>query len=99
MGQHDFSQLFGEYPNVIAAMPTDFTAHAFILELARRHQRLYIEALYTYRNGSAPFQAVHQQLAMMLNECPNLVRRNGDEPNSQDIWTNQQGCSRWQKVR
>jgi hypothetical protein len=96
MAQHDFRPLTEQYSAVIASMPPVFNAHEFILELARRNQRLYVEALYTYRLGN-PFQTVHQQLAMILNEFPE-VRREGDDLYSEDIWTQSQGCSRWRRV-
>lgn len=95
MGRHDFSALFEQYPRIINQMETKFTAHKFILELARQNQKLYIEALYAYRDG-APFQAVHDQLARLLNKSP-LVERDGDELHSHDIFGAAQGCSRWRR--
>ena len=95
MGKHDFSALFAEYPGILNQMPTRFTAHKFILELARQNQELYVEALYAYRN-EAPFQAVHQQLARLLGTCP-LIERDGDELHSHDIFGIPQGCSRWRR--
>jgi len=97
MSQHDFAALAEQYPEIINQMPVFFTAHQFILELARQNQREYIEALYTYREGN-PFQSVHQQLAALLNRFLQLVERHGDEQNSRDIWTNEQGCSRWRRL-
>jgi hypothetical protein len=96
MGKHDFAALFEQYPPVVRLMARQFTAHKFILELARQNQRLYVEALYAYREG-APFQAVHHELARLLNEC-RLVERDGDELHSQDIFTVPQGCSRWRRI-
>ena len=48
---HDFSALYDTYPDIIAHMPDLFTSHEFILQLARRRQRLYVEALYSYRDS------------------------------------------------
>jgi hypothetical protein len=96
MAQHDFRPLQQQFPEVIGAMPSLFNAHDFILELARRNQRLYVEALYTYCLGN-PFQTVHQQIAMLLNESP-LVRRDGNDSNGRDIFNQPQGCSRWRRV-
>ena len=95
MGKHDFAALFEQYPRIIGQMETRFTAHRFILELARQNQKLYVEALYAYRDD-APFQAVHNQLARLLNRSP-LVERDGDELHSQDIFGVPQGCSRWRR--
>jgi len=97
MAKHDFAALFGQYPAVVNQMDERFTSHKFILELARQNQQLYVEALYDYRDGT-PFQAVHQRLADLLNDC-HLVERDGIERHSHDIWGNEQECSRWRKVR
>lgn len=98
MTLHNFGPLSQQYPAVIQQMPDVFNAHQFILEFARQNQALYVEALYTYRNGN-PFQAVHKQLTEMLKDFPHLVVRHGDDPNSHDIWTNSNGCSRWRKIQ
>lgn len=92
---HSFDSLLSHYPSVIGQMPERFTAHQFILKLAEQNQRLYVEALYAYRDD-APFQKVHKRLAELLRSCPD-VERDGDEPHSRDIWTNPQACSRWRK--
>jgi hypothetical protein len=97
MSQHDFSAIKLHYPATIRKMTNRFTAHEFIIKLAREHQKLYVEALHAYRNGN-PFQIVHKQLAELLNEFPEVVR-DGDAKDSHDIWTNQQGCSRWRRVQ
>ena len=96
---HDFSRLYDQYPDLIAQMPDQFTSHQFILELARQHQALYVEALYDYRNND-PFRVVHRVLAQRFSSLPNLVTRDGDATAAEtvDIFTQQQGCSRWRKV-
>lgn len=95
MSKHDFSELFEQYPTIIRQMGTRFTSHQFILELARQCQKLYVEALYSYRDD-APFQAVHHQLARLLGKCP-LVERDGVESHSHDIFGIPQGCTRWRR--
>lgn len=45
MPEHDFSNIYAQYPDIIAQMPEAFTSHQFILELARQNQTIYIEAL------------------------------------------------------
>jgi len=45
MPEHDFSNIYAQYPDIIAQMPEAFTSHQFILELARQNQTINIEAL------------------------------------------------------
>jgi len=102
MKQHDFNQIFAHYPDLINQMPNPFTSHQFILQIARQHQALYIEALHTYRNlpdsqNPTPFKTVHGILAKHLNAYPQLVTNIG-EVESNDIFTNDNTCARWQKV-
>ena len=96
MAQHDFDALRERYPEAIREMAPVFGSHEFIRMLTSRNQKLYVEALYTYRDG-APFQAVHQQLAALLNDFPDLVARDGEITDSFDIWTQPNGCSRWRR--
>jgi hypothetical protein len=104
MANHDFSTLYSKYPKVIAAMPATFTSHHFILELARRYQTLYVEALYGYRHhinrkAPAPFVIVHGRLASQLSAFPKLVRQTHNNVRSKDIFGQDNGCSKWAKVK
>jgi hypothetical protein len=60
--------LYDLYPALIARMQDRFTSHQFILELARRHQALYIKALYAYR--AEAFVVVHRILSRHLMSLP-----------------------------
>ena len=97
MSRHDFTALENEYQQVVDVMPDPFTSHEFILELARRHQRLYIDSLYTYRNtlnpADSPFQVVHGQLAERLRGFADYV----DHVSSTDIFGKSNTCARWRK--
>ena len=98
---HDFSELYSHYPALIEQMPETFTSHEFILRLAQRHQQLYIEALYSYRDalhrgGQAPFMIVHGILAKQLSNYPTLIEHIGDVM-SVDIFGQQNGCARWRR--
>jgi hypothetical protein len=100
---HDFSLLYAHYPEVIARMPEDFTAHEFILKLAQLQQPLYIEALYYYRRHlrdghPAPFMMVHGVLANHLHEYPRLIRKVSSAVPSKDIFGNDNTASLWSKI-
>jgi hypothetical protein len=100
MPQHDFSQLFECYPAIISQMPARFDSHQFILRLAQENQKLYIEALYHYRDSSepeAPFMVVHGILARHLLEYPELIKHVGTEP-SENIFGQVNACANWEMV-
>jgi hypothetical protein len=44
MTEHDFSQLYEQYPTIIQQMDDTFTSHEFILKLAQQNQTQYVEA-------------------------------------------------------
>jgi hypothetical protein len=98
---YDFSTLYEQYPSLIAQMDNRFNSHQFILELARQHQKEYIEALYHFRDTDAPFMNLHGVLSRHFNALPHLVKRVGDSSpaESQDIFGRKQGCALWEKVR
>ncbi len=68
------------------------------LKLAQQNQQSYIEALYEYRNSSAPFQALHRNLAIKLNDYPNLIIKDCNNETSEDIFRNPNTCAKWKKV-
>ena len=96
---YSFRNFDADIPAVIQQMPRDFTAHEFILKLAKRCQDRYSRALDNYANRT-PFKTVHRALACSLYRFPQLVRRNGSVTHrqSRDIFQNPNGCSRWQRV-
>ena len=102
MPSHDFTALFEKYPRIIRHMPNTFKSHQFILALARQEQKLYIEALYDYRDKRrsgkrAPFLIVHGRLAQQLGKFPYLIRKVCDE-NSKDIFGQTNTSVKWEKV-
>jgi len=104
MSDHDFSDLYAQYPPTIATMPDTFTSHEFILELARQNQKLYIEALYSYRQHQhrgteAPFLIVHGILAQQLLEYPKLVHQGRRDAPSKNIFGKDDTCSEWAKLK
>jgi len=102
MPEHDFSDLYAQYPDIITQMPEIFTSHQFILELARLNQTLYIEALYSYRNHvhrgvPAPFLMVHGILAQHLLNYPALIEQVRKDATSKNIFGQDASCSEWRK--
>ncbi|MFZ4664552.1 MAG: hypothetical protein ACOYNY_46595 [Caldilineaceae bacterium] len=102
MPQHDFTQLYAQYPAVLDQLPGRFSSHEFILQLAQQHQALYVEALYSYRNTihrgkAAPFQIVHAILAMRLTNCTDRIRQLSPI-NSQNIFGESVECAAWEKI-
>lgn len=97
MAKHDFSALVEHYPEIIEKMPDSFTSHEFILALAHKYQRLYIEALYSYRR-SRPFMIVHGVLAQHLLDFPQQVKLARPDARSTDIFGQSEWCAEWKKV-
>lgn len=103
MSNHDFGPLVAQYPAAIASLPLEFRAHEFILRLAQRNQRLYVEALYAYKDNPAqgtptPFLIVHRVLAKRLRDFHHLVQYQHDVA-STDMFGNESKCSQWKKVQ
>ena len=100
MSTHDFSELYDQYPAIIAMMPSMFTSHQFILKLAQQRQRLYIEALHSYRDNEreAPFMIVHGILAKKLTQLPELIKLVRRDAPSKDIFGESNDCAEWKKV-
>jgi len=102
MSKYDFSNLYAQYPDIIAQMPGIFTSHQFIIELARQNQTLYIEALYSYRNHvhrgvQAPFLMVHGILAQHLLNYSGLIKQVRKDASSKNIFGQDDSCSEWRK--
>ena len=103
MTEHDFSQLYKQYPTIIEQMKETFTSHEFILNLAQHNQTQYIEALYTYRyhehrGTPAPFRVVHMFLAQHLSSFPTLVEKLPNDAPSKDIFRRDNKCAEWRKL-
>lgn len=92
MSEHDFSNLFDKYPEVIDKMENTFNSHQFISELAWQNQPEYVEALYAYRN-SDPFKIVHGRLAKQIGE---YADQDG-YVKSEHIFRETTECAQWRK--
>ena len=97
MTAEHFDALEAVYEEVINSMPDTFDAHEFILKLAQRHQRLYVQALVEYAESDEPFKIVHGQIAIRLNNFPSRVTNIGKQ-NSKDIFLQVNSASLWRKV-
>ena len=96
MAQHSFTALYAQYPGVVAEMEPIFTSHDFILALAQSNQRLYIEALYSYRDSPAPLRAVHARLSRHLRSLATIQHLGNVKSNN--IFGKPSRCARWQKT-
>jgi hypothetical protein len=99
MPKHDFSDLLAHYPEIIEDMSDTFTSHWFILALAQKYQRLYIEALYSYRDEPAPFQTVHGILAKRLHDYPKLIKIVRHDAPSKNIFGQSNQCAEWRRLK
>jgi hypothetical protein len=90
------NELIEQFPTLIRDMPASFTSHEFILRLAQRHQRAYVEALSEYVNGGEPFREVHRQLSARLHRYPELVVNEG-VASSRDIFGHSNTCAKWRR--
>lgn len=80
---------------VIKEMPDKFSSHEFILAFAQKHQALYIDLLYSYREKD-PFEIAHGRLAKHLNDFGDQIVYDG-EVLSADIFGRSNKCASWRK--
>ena len=80
-------------------MPETFTSHQFILALAQKYQKLYIEALCSYRDEPAPFRTVHGILAKRLYDYPKLIELVRHDAPSMDIFRRSNQCAEWRRLK
>jgi hypothetical protein len=85
------------YPNIVKLMDDEFDSHDFILMLAHKYQKLYIQALYEHRDQTRPFHRVHMAIAKRLKKHTDLVRQVDSKP-SPNIFRRDNKVAVWQKV-
>ena len=74
-----FNQLKDAFPNTIARMKKDsFDTHAFVLMLAKHHQRAYVQAL-ADQDSETPFHDLHRLIGKALSRS-GLLEKNGRAP-------------------
>lgn len=94
-------QLYAQYDEIIDQMNDEFDSHQFILELAHRYQREYIEALYQFRNdisNAGPFGQLHSKLATRLRTDHSDRLRRLEDHESKNIFGRDSKCAQWRKI-
>ena len=71
---HNYSQLYAQFPAVIALMKDTFTSHEFIQRLAQRKQREYAAAASAYGATRAAFRQVHAVLSRHRRSSISIAR-------------------------
>ena len=85
------------YPTIVKLMPDTFDSHDFILRLAQKYQKLYIQALYEHTNQTRPFHRVHMAIAKRLKKRRDLVEQIDSTP-SLNIFGVKSKVAVWRKV-
>lgn len=93
-----FEALEAVFSRVVRTMPDEFDTHQFILKLARRYQKLYIQALYVYRDNDSSFTMTHRAIGKRLKKHETLVKQVGTRK-SQNIFGLENRVALWRKVR
>jgi hypothetical protein len=87
------------YPEIVELMAkNEFDSHEFILKIAQKYQKLYIQALYEHRDQNRPFHRVHMAIAKRLKNHTDLVKQIDSKP-SPDIFGHENKVAIWQRVK
>jgi hypothetical protein len=86
------------YPRILKLMDDEFDSHQFILKLAQKYQKLYVQALYEHRDQNRPFHKVHMAIGKRLKKRADLVKHIGNQP-SQNIFGEESKVAVWRKVK
>jgi len=86
------------FPKIVRLMPDEFDSHEFILALARKHQKLYVHALFTRKNENLPFNRTHMAIGKRLKRHKDLVEQIGNR-NSPNIFGLESKVAVWRKVK
>ena len=98
MSKDAFEELEKKYDEIVDMMPSRFNSHAFILKIAQKYQRLYVQALIVYAKNDQPFQSVHKEIAKRLKKRDDLVKHIDDKP-SKNIFGLVNNAAVWRKVK
>ena len=86
------------YPKIVRMMDDKFDSHEFILVLAHKYQKLYIQALYEQRDKKKPFETVHKAIGKRLKKRIDLVKHVRDR-SSKNIFGFDNKVAFWHKVK
>ncbi len=99
MAKEAFERLEELFPKIVNLIPDDkFDSHDFILKLAQKYQKLYVQLLYIYKDNNQPFQLVHKEIAKRLKKQDDLVKHVGNRP-SKNIFGLENNVAVWRKVK
>ena len=93
-----YKELEDVFPQIVKLMPERFDSHDFILELAHKYQKLYIQALYEQRDKKKPFETVHKAIGKRLKKRVDLVKHVRDR-SSKNIFGLDNEVAFWHKVK
>ena len=86
------------FPKIVRLMPDEFDSHDFILVLAQKHQKLYVQALFTTKDENLPFNRTHMAIGKRLKRHKDLVKQVGNK-NSKNIFGLESKVAVWRKVK
>ena len=99
MAKEAFERLEELFPRIVHLISKDkFDSHDFILKLAQKHQKLYVQLLYVYKDNNQPFQSVHKEIAKRLKKRADLVEHIADH-SSKNIFGLENKVAVWRKVK
>ena len=99
MAKEAFERLEELFPRIVALISKDkFDSHDFILKLAQKYQKLYVQLLYVYKDNNQPFQSVHKEIAKRLKKRTDLVEHISDHA-SKNIFGLENKVAVWRKVK
>ncbi|PKN91674.1 MAG: hypothetical protein CVU44_17310 [Chloroflexi bacterium HGW-Chloroflexi-6] len=98
MSANAFQKLEEIYPEIVNLMEDEFNSHEFILKLAQKYQKNYVQALIEYAENDQPFQSVHSEIAKRLKKREDLVKHIDSKP-SVNIFGLKSEAAIWRKVK
>jgi hypothetical protein len=98
MRTNAYEELENIFPSVVELMPETFDSHEFILVLAQKYQKLYIQLLFQVKDKKRPFHSAHMGMGKRLKKRRDLVEHI-DNRFSDDIFGGNNEVAVWRKVK